>query len=464
MDSNSFSGAGTILKTGAGYVRLASTASALSGFTGTINVQAGMLGVNGGGVVSAPQATLNVGTGATFDLRTGGLAIDQLTGSGTVTTTFSSGGTLSVGNNNGSSTFSGAISNGSSSLTLIKNGTGTLTLNTAEPYTGATTINGGTVILSTTNNILQVTTVRVNAGATLTQSGNGAESFNNVLTLAGGTLASQAVPAGNALFYGTIILNAGLTAGGVATTSTISAMDVAMAQGGGTVFTVNPGASSGIDLDVTGSIFHASGVGDSGLTKTGTGVMSLDGVNSYTSATKVNAGTLLIRGSISGSTTTVSSGATLGGDGTAGPVTVNSGGFITAGPSVGSIGKLNTGALTLAGTYSLTLNSTTNQADDLNITGSLTLSGATLNTTDLQLGAGAVNLTIAQYTGSLNGTFAGLAQGASVDNGLYTINYGANSITLVPVPEPGALISLLGGTGMLLGLTHSRRRKISKYL
>jgi hypothetical protein len=72
-------------------------------------------------------------------------------------------------------------------------------------------------------------------------------------------------------------------------------------------------------------------------------------------------------------------------------------------------------------------------------------------------------LTIAQYTGTLSGTFNGFAQGALVDNGLYAIDYGQatpNTITLVAVPEPGAPVALLGGTAMLLGLR--RRRAFSK--
>jgi autotransporter-associated beta strand protein len=185
----------------------------------------------------------------------------------------------------------------------------------------------------------------------------------------------------------------------------------------------------------------------------------LSGANTYAGPTSLNSGTLVVSGSISGSSTTVSSGATLAGTGTAGSVTVNSGGFITAGASVGSIGTLNTGALTLNGTYKLTLNSTTNQADDLNVGGNLTLSGAALSLNDLAFGSGGINLAIAQYTGTLIGTFNGLAQGAFVDNGLYTIDYGtlnAHAITLVAVPEPGAWVSLLGGCGVLLGL---RRRR-----
>src|SRR5262249_50373411 len=51
------------------------------------------------------------------------------------------------------------------------------------------------------------------------------------------------------------------------------------------------------------------------LTKSGSAKLILTGTNSYTGATAVNAGTLLVHGGITGSGVTVGSGATLGGYG-----------------------------------------------------------------------------------------------------------------------------------------------------
>jgi autotransporter-associated beta strand protein len=74
------------------------------------------------------------------------------------------------------------------------------------------------------------------------------------------------------------------------------------------------------------------GVGGS-LIKTGAGIMTLSGVNTYTGATTVNAGGLIVDGSIaSSSLTTVNSGAALIGSGTVGSSLVNAGGFLVPGP------------------------------------------------------------------------------------------------------------------------------------
>ncbi len=91
--ATAFTGAGTITKSGPGYIDLFSQAN-LSAFTGTINVNAGTLASNGGNWGTGSM-TLNVLS--TFDVRTGTVAVNQLTGSGTITTSFSSGNTLIVG-------------------------------------------------------------------------------------------------------------------------------------------------------------------------------------------------------------------------------------------------------------------------------------------------------------------------------------------------------------------------------
>jgi autotransporter-associated beta strand protein len=174
------------------------------------------------------------------------------------------------------------------------------------------------------------------------------------------------------------------------------------------------------------------------LVKTGSAALTLSGTSTYTGGTTVRAGTLIVSGSIMGSTT-VASGATLAGTGTAGTVTVSSGGAITVDANHASTGTLTVqGALNIAvnGNYNLDLNSTLQTADLLNATGTggtLTLSGQ-LNVNDLSLAASVnTNLIIAKCT-SLSGTFSNYAQGALVDNGLYTIDYGKvnpNAVTLV---------------------------------
>src|SRR5690606_25095034 len=76
---------------------------------------------------------------------------------------------------------------------------------------------------------------------------------------------------------------------------------------------------------------------------------SLTANNTYSGATLVNAGVLLINGDTGNSDVTVNIGATLGGVGITGDVLVQPGGFLAPGDSTGPVttGTLTTGNLTL---------------------------------------------------------------------------------------------------------------------
>jgi autotransporter-associated beta strand protein len=144
--------------------------------------------------------------------------------------------------------------------------------------------------------------------------------------------------------------------------------------------------------------------GSLALQKTGTGTLVLSGANSHTGATTIDAGTMLVNGSLAaGSAVTVNSGATLGGSGNAaGSVTVNAG--ATLAPGNNGVGTLATGALTLAGTYECQLDGAS--ADQLAVTGNLVLTGSTLAVSALGTAEAGVRV-IASYTGTRAGTFGG---------------------------------------------------------
>ncbi len=92
-----------------------------------------------------------------------------------------------------------------------------------------------------------------------------------------------------------------------------------------------------LSTTVSGQIFGLLG---GSLVKTGSGTLTLSGLNAYTGPTTVNDGSLIVNGSIAASSlTTVNDGATLGGNGVVGTTLINAGGALTPGPS-GSRGTL----------------------------------------------------------------------------------------------------------------------------
>ena len=236
-----------------------------------------------------------------------------------------------------------------------------------------------------------------------------------------------------------------------------------------TITLVGGGATTAATLGaVTTATITAN---DGGLTKLGTGVLTLTGANTYTGATQVNAGTLLANNtslSLTNSATglgnvTVGNAAgtltaTLGGTGTMlGNVTVNPGSVITGG-TVGTVGTLTAFSnLTLAGTAAAPANFTVNisgaRADQLTISGILSLTNASITFVGTPTASSYVLATYASETGTFSG---------SVPAG-YQLSFNPNGteLDLVAVPEPSAWMGVVAFGG-LLGLV--RRRQFSAWL
>jgi autotransporter-associated beta strand protein len=478
LASTTFSGTGTLTKTGTGIVGWgASSATFALGAGSMIDVQEGTFGggSNANENWSANLSGLNVASGATFNGVEANVRVDALTGAGTITSGYGGAGyqNFTFGVNNGSGTFSGSLTDSdTAAANFVKAGNGTQTLTGTLDYNGSTTVSGGTLALPDgdwkTGGLYSggtgaSGTIIVGAGATLSTS-SGVTGLQNGLVLNGGTVSSRGLAYSN---YRNLLLESNITAGGAAT-STISS-EISL-RGSRSIEVGN-----GSTLNITGGIANDGFDGGSqGITKTGAGTLGLSGNNTYTGTTTVSSGTLIVNGNISTSVTTVQSGATLGGAGTVGSVTVNSGAFINPGNSPGILTV--DGDYTQAGTLNIEINGfiAGSQHDQVNVDrvsgdGSVFLSGSLVTAFS---GGSYVNgnlLFILLNDGSdtINGTFAGLAQDSIVTNygGFdWKISYtadstgnsftGGNDVALMAVPEPTA--ALLGGLGLL---TLLRRRR-----
>jgi autotransporter-associated beta strand protein len=402
--------------------------------------------------------------GATSGAVTGNIIISELT-VGNVRAQASGSGIL---------TLSGVISNTGTAAAgirvneLVAN-TGVVVLGNANTYFGPTSVLNGTLRTSVNAAIPSASAVTVNANfanATATLDLNGNSNTIGSLTYGGSTLANTT---------NNVTTGAGtLTLGGNVTTTTVGAGGPMAANLSGNVdlgaatrtFTVAETTNAQADLLVSANIVGGAAIG---LTKAGPGTMQMTGTSTYGGTTTVNAGTLLVDGSISGAVTVA--GGTLGGVGSVGAIVANSG---TVAPGA-SIGTLSATSLTMNGssTFSLEINSNTLATDLLSTTGPLTLDVA--NTVFLSgVDGGASTLTLGQkftfitYNGTWNGGLFRVGGVPILDDATqftlgvntYSIDYNldGNKVALVVVPEPGIAASLLGGFGMLVGLQRIRRR------
>ncbi|MEM7600196.1 MAG: autotransporter-associated beta strand repeat-containing protein, partial [Verrucomicrobiota bacterium] len=203
------------------------------------------------------------------------------------------------------------------------------------------------------------------------------------------------------------------------------------------------------------------------LVQNGAGTLTLSGANLYTGTTTVNAGTLLVDGSLSTSSVVDVTGGTLGGVGTVGGnTTINSGATLSAATN-GTSGTLAfSGDLTMSSgstwlvdlTHHLTPGSG-GEVDLVNISNALALNSADLQV--IESGAFLLGETyqIASYGVSPTlGLFSNGTQVTGSLGGVFEINYadGGNFITLTAVPEPAAFLPLL--LLLVVGFRIYRRR------
>lgn len=328
---------------------------------------------------------------------------------------------------------------------LNKTGPGLVDLAVAQTYTGATNILGGVLRVSSTigtgnislntGGIYEIATATpfnrtVGTGTSQVQWGNGDGGFSAF----GG---NRTVALANALGVTTGQMVWGSTNGNNFVTAPNAspnfvkdgfALLLSSSTATGTLDFQNPidfvnmprtvevgDGSASVDAVLSGVLSSSDYSG--GLYKTGTGTLALTATNTYTGATNVNFGKLVINGNQSAATgaVTIASAATLGGSGSVGgATTIQSGGFLATGNSIGTQNFLS--GLTIAGTDTVELGTAgatpaAGLSDRAVVTGNLVLTGGTLALVDnaganAQGSAGAGAYRLATFTGSRTGTFA----------------------------------------------------------
>jgi autotransporter-associated beta strand protein len=267
---------------------------------------------------------------------------------------------------------------------LTKTGNNVLTLAAANTYSGATTNRSGSLVFSNSSTPFATAGLETASGAVteVNYSGGGTFYINNgynCLMTGSGTLRKTGTGVwglANGVAKGIISLGSGglldVQAGEIGDTShntiftnnlgSLNVASGAIATMGGNDWTVDALTGDGtVRLNYTEDHLLTVGVNNGSgtfagvlsqgplagthilsLTKTGSGTQVLSGPNSYSGATTVNAGTLVVDGFTGSGAVTVQTNATLAGLGTVGgPLTVQSGGTVAPGGSV--VGTLTTG-------------------------------------------------------------------------------------------------------------------------
>ncbi len=502
---------GSWAKQGTGTLQL----GGVSTYTGDTAINTGTLQLTTGNDRLPIETIVNVGQAAsgnlgTFDLNGRNQQIAGListtgtnatTGNNTVTSTNAA--TLTLGGNgtysfgDGSNANSGVISG---AISLVKAGSGTQIFGDTNSYTGGTNINGGTLAISNASALGTSGTISFGGGTlrydslttdlsdrfsnaasqaySVNTNGNNV-TFSAGLTSVNGTLTKSG--SGNLTLSGSNSYSGGTTVSAGTLTGTTTSLQRAIINNAAVAFSQD---SSGTYSGVMS--------GNGTLTKLGSGSLTLSGTNSYTGATTVSAGTLVIDGNQSSTTgaMTVASGATLGGSGTVGAnTTFQSGSFHTPGNSPG-IQTFHNAMLTYESgstfVWELVGNTTTQAGaspwnfDQVVLTGtsplvfnantSLVFNGSE-STVDWSDSFWTSNRSWLVFTGasSITGTFGSIIASADAVGGdTFTSSIGAFAwraaggdlfldftTNLTAVPEPASL----GGSLVLLGLWNQCRRR-----
>jgi len=468
---------------------------------------------NGPGV---SQSTLGLGQGNTYN--TGTLTIGAYRGNGTVA--YQSGVTggslvlrgtaggssridnVYVGYKAGGDNFgNGVFDTSAGSIDALANNfaIGTYTVNASTSQTGtftmasgtvdATTLALGVVTISGSTGTPTITSVfnqngglvkasTVVLGSNSATLGSNSPTFASTYNLAGGTFAAASIGAGSGTFNTSSNRRIAWTGGTIQNYDSLT--DLAITGSGGSLTLALSGAgpqtfapSAGRRITV-GSNTVISGTG--GFVVDGLGTVVLTGSTSYSGATAVNSGSLLVDTFLPNTSgVTVAAGATLGGSGTISS-SVSIAGTLEPG-AVGGFGTLTLGSLSLTGSSSTLLGIggtsrgasydaiNVSQASALTYGGGLSLSFADVFADNTSFGLFGINgtpsgsyasVTASGSYGLLTFANAGGVWSASAGNG-QTLTFTESTGTLSIIPEPTMVLSGVMTAGLAAFIIARRR-------
>ena len=367
------------------------------------------------GLFATPQAmadvqSWNVGTGDWFAPGSWDARVPQSSDF----TFINNGGTAQILSGAAATNLLGIGNNAGNTGTLTVQNTGsTLTANTI-------TVGSNDITAAGTMNILDgasVTSSNLSIGTnaatgTLNIAGGGVFNMSNDILLGNSAGSTAIFNIGTGGAAGVLNVNSLISSGGANGTVNFNHTDT-------NYYFTNDSTSTGTAVLLTGSLL---------VNHTGSGTTILNGVNTYTGATTINAGTLRVNGSNANSATTVNAGGTLGGTGTVDSVNV-SGGTLAPGNSIGTTTVTGNVDFTGGGNYNVEVDAAGN-TDLINASGTATLTGGIVN---VQPASGTYALstdyTILTASGGLGGTTFD-----SVNSNLAfltpTLSYDANNVFL----------------------------------
>lgn len=216
--------------------------------------------------------------------------------------------------------------------------------------------------------------------------------------------------------------------------------------------------------------FSGKITGAGGFTKAGAFTQILSGDSEYTGPTLVATGTLVVEGSITGSTLTVNLGGTLAGTGELnGPLNVN--GTLAPGASVGTLTANSTVAFNAGSGFSIELTGSGSDQLTVGSTGSINITGGNVTLTLGFEPTFGQQFTIINNlsTSPIGGAFANVADGGIISATFNSVQYdfvadyqgGSGNDLVLTVPEPTSMTALLAGLGICAGLRRFRRRSAS---